>query len=58
MSVKEFRAKLGGAGVSDDQRLLRYFAGEDAVGSNESRGPGTRLRTNLQTADDLDRANH
>jgi len=40
MSVKEFRAKLGGAGVSDDQRLLRYFAGEDAVAAMKAAGPG------------------
>jgi hypothetical protein len=31
MTLKEFRAKFGGAGVNDDDRLLRYFAGEDAV---------------------------
>jgi oxaloacetate decarboxylase (Na+ extruding) subunit alpha len=30
-SLKEFRAKFGGAGVSDDDRLLHYFAGEAAV---------------------------
>ena len=30
-SVKEFRAKFGGDGVSDDERILRYFAGEDYV---------------------------
>jgi oxaloacetate decarboxylase alpha subunit len=30
-TVKEFRGKFGGAGVSDDDRLLHYFAGEDAV---------------------------
>lgn len=30
-TVKEFRQKLGGAGVSDDDRLLHYFAGKDAV---------------------------
>jgi oxaloacetate decarboxylase (Na+ extruding) subunit alpha len=32
-SVKEFRAKFGGDGVSDDEKILRYFAGEDYVAS-------------------------
>jgi oxaloacetate decarboxylase alpha subunit len=31
ISVKEFRAKFGGNGVSDDEKILRYFAGEDYV---------------------------
>jgi oxaloacetate decarboxylase alpha subunit len=31
MTVKDFRRKFGGAGVNDDDRLLQYFAGEDAV---------------------------
>ena len=31
MTVKEFRGKFGGAGVSDDDRLLHYFAGENEV---------------------------
>jgi oxaloacetate decarboxylase alpha subunit len=31
MTVKEFRGKFGGLGISDDDRLLHYFAGEDAV---------------------------
>jgi len=30
-SADEVRAKLGGAGVSDDEVLLRYFAGKDDV---------------------------
>ena len=30
-SLKEMRRKLGGRGVSDDELLLRYFAGEDEV---------------------------
>ena len=38
MSVREFREKFGGAGVSDDDRLLRYFAGEDAVAAMRSAG--------------------
>jgi oxaloacetate decarboxylase alpha subunit len=31
MSLSEFRGKFGGAGISDDERLLHYFAGTDAV---------------------------
>ncbi len=31
LSIQEFRAKFAGAGVSDDDRLLCYFAGGDAV---------------------------
>ncbi len=31
MSLKEFRKKFDGAAVTDDDRLLHYFAGEDAV---------------------------
>jgi len=30
-SLKELRRKYGGPGVSDDELLLRYFAGEDEV---------------------------
>ncbi len=41
MSLKEFREKFGGSGVSDDNRLLHYFAGEDAVGAMRAAGaPG------------------
>ncbi|HEV8723186.1 MAG TPA: carboxylase [Candidatus Binatia bacterium] len=50
MSLKEFRAKLGGAGVSDDERLLRYFAGEDAVAAMKAAGPG---RDYAQTSNPL-----
>jgi oxaloacetate decarboxylase (Na+ extruding) subunit alpha len=38
LSLKDFRAKFGGAGVSDDDRLLHYFAGEDAVKSLRAAG--------------------
>ncbi|HWH79758.1 MAG TPA: hypothetical protein VNT76_20400, partial [Candidatus Binatus sp.] len=31
LSLKEFRAKLGGADVGDDELLLRYFAGKEDV---------------------------
>ncbi|HKY07660.1 MAG TPA: hypothetical protein VJQ55_05450, partial [Candidatus Binatia bacterium] len=31
MSLEQFREKFGGAGTSDDDRMLHYFAGEDAV---------------------------
>ena len=39
MSLKEFRAKFGGSGLSDDERLLHYFAGEDAVAAMKAAGP-------------------
>jgi oxaloacetate decarboxylase alpha subunit len=39
ISVKEFRAKFGGDGVSDDEKLLRYFAGEDYVASMKATPP-------------------
>jgi oxaloacetate decarboxylase alpha subunit len=31
MSLEEFRRKFGGASVSDDDKLLNYFAGADAM---------------------------
>jgi hypothetical protein len=36
MSLKKFREKFGGA--SDDDRLLHYFAGEDAVAAMRAAG--------------------
>ena len=39
ISVKEFRAKFGGDGVSDDEKILRYFAGEDYVASMKAAAP-------------------
>lgn len=39
MSVKSFREKFGGAGVSDDEALLRYFAGDEAVAAMRAAGP-------------------
>ena len=38
-SLKEFRAQVGGPGVSDDELLLRYFAGKDAVAALKRAGP-------------------
>ena len=38
ISLNEFRAGFGGAGVSDDDRLLHYFAGEDAVKAMRAAG--------------------
>ena len=38
-SLRSFREKFGGAGVSDDDRLLRYFAGDDAVAAMKAAGP-------------------
>jgi oxaloacetate decarboxylase (Na+ extruding) subunit alpha len=39
MSLKSFREKFGGSGVSDDDRLLRYFAGDEAVAAMRVAGP-------------------
>jgi oxaloacetate decarboxylase alpha subunit len=38
-SLRELREKLGGAGVSDDELLLRYFAGNDDVDAMKAAGP-------------------
>jgi oxaloacetate decarboxylase alpha subunit len=38
MSLQEFRAKFGGAGVSDDDKLLNFFAGADAVAAMKTSG--------------------
>ena len=39
ISLPEFRAQLGGLGVSDDELLLRYFAGKDAVATMKAAAP-------------------
>ena len=38
MSLSEFREKFGAAGISDDERLLHYFAGTDAVTTMRAAG--------------------
>jgi oxaloacetate decarboxylase alpha subunit len=38
MSLKEFREKFGGAGVSDDDALLNYFAGAEYVTAMKAAG--------------------
>ncbi len=38
-SLNEVRRKYGGAGISDDEILLRYFAGEDQVTAMRAAGP-------------------
>lgn len=38
-SLKEFRDKLGGLGVSDDELLLRYFSSETDVAAMKAAGP-------------------
>jgi oxaloacetate decarboxylase alpha subunit len=38
MSLKEFRAKFGGAGISDDDALLNYFAGAESVTAMKAAG--------------------
>jgi len=37
-SIQELREKLGGPGVSDDELLLRYFAGNNAVDAMKAAG--------------------
>ena len=39
ISLEQFRAKFGGAGVSDDDALLNYFAGDDHVAAMKAAGP-------------------
>ena len=39
VSMKEFRATFGGNGVSDDEKILRYFAGEDYVAAMKAAAP-------------------
>ncbi|MDP2603813.1 MAG: biotin carboxyl carrier protein [Deltaproteobacteria bacterium] len=39
-SLKEFREKFGGAGVSDDEAMLRYFAGVENVAAMNAAGTG------------------
>jgi oxaloacetate decarboxylase alpha subunit len=38
-SVKEFRDRLGGTGVSDDELLLRYFSSEEDVEAMQAADP-------------------
>jgi len=39
MTPKEFRKKFGGPGVSDDDAMLRYFAGAEYVDAMKAAGP-------------------
>jgi len=39
MTLKQFREKFGGPGVSDDEAILRYFAGEEYVAAMKAAGP-------------------
>jgi oxaloacetate decarboxylase (Na+ extruding) subunit alpha len=47
ISLKEFRRKFGGPGVSDDERLLRYFAGADAVATMKTASPAKEFPQTL-----------
>src|SRR6478672_8679131 len=38
MTLKQFREKFGGAGVSDDDAILRYFAGAEYVAAMKAAG--------------------
>lgn len=44
MTVKQFRAKFGGAGVSDDEAILRFFAGAEQVDAMKAAGPVKEYR--------------
>jgi oxaloacetate decarboxylase (Na+ extruding) subunit alpha len=39
MTLKQFKEKFGGAGVSDDDAILRYFAGAEYVAAMKAAGP-------------------
>ena len=39
LTLQQFRAKLDGAGISDDELLLRYFAGREDVEKLKAAGP-------------------
>jgi oxaloacetate decarboxylase alpha subunit len=45
MPLKEFRERFGGAGVSDDDALLNYFAGAEFVSGMKTAGPARELTT-------------
>ena len=45
MPLKEFRERFGGAGVSDDDALLNYFAGAEFVAGMKTAGPARELTT-------------
>ena len=38
-SVKDFRAKFGGNAISDDEKILRYFAGQEYVAAMKAAAP-------------------
>ena len=55
MSLKEFRAKFGGDGVSDDDKLLNFFAGADALAALKAAG-APRDYSSTDAAANFDRA--
>jgi oxaloacetate decarboxylase alpha subunit len=51
-SLKEFKEKFGGTGVTDDEAMLRYFAGAESVAAMSAAGGGrhfTSTKTPLLT---------
>jgi oxaloacetate decarboxylase alpha subunit len=60
-SVKEVRKQYGGPGISDDELLLRYLAGEDQVAAMRAAGPYKRYdgagQTLVSLIEDLTRRN-
>jgi len=47
ISVKEFRAKFGGDNVSDDDKLLNFFAGEEALAALNAAGASKDYVSNV-----------
>jgi oxaloacetate decarboxylase alpha subunit len=45
MTRREFREKFGGPGVSDDEAILRYFAGAEYVAAMRAVGPPTEYKS-------------
>ena len=56
LSLEEFRAKFGGAGVSDDDALLNYFAGDEYVCRDEGGGTGAGICQRPYSLDESHRA--
>jgi oxaloacetate decarboxylase alpha subunit len=45
MTLREFREKFSGAGVSDDDAMLRYFAGAEHVAAMKAAGPSQKYNS-------------
>ena len=56
MTLKQFREKFSGAGVSDDDTILRYFRRSRICRRDESRGTDQGIRERKEPLVDVDRA--